>query len=201
MSLVPPRTTIFRFRSGFRCLVFHNQWHHPCVTILSNPTLGRYLLEKSAIARRMFDPGRDLRFQFFRVSEATRASAAASIALNRGSSRMQAFSAAWKVTIALPLRSVDAETYGFSGVQFFRNPYSYELEETYSPQLLHGMRFCSPGGEGTNDGTWRLNGTDVRPRCSNGPTGANANARRYNVKPHIRIPQVQRLPSRPVSSQ
>src|SRR5438552_12710308 len=31
----------------------------------------------------------DLRFEFFRVSEATRASAAATMALNRGSSRMQ----------------------------------------------------------------------------------------------------------------
>ena len=78
----------------------------------------------------------------------------------------------------------------------FVNPYSYELEKIYSPQLHGAMHFRGSGGEGTNDGTWRLDGTDARPRCSNvGFTGANANARRYNVKPCIRVPQLQQLRS------
>jgi hypothetical protein len=78
----------------------------------------------------------------------------------------------------------------------FVNPHSYELEKIYSSRLRRIMRFRGPSRQGTDDGAWRSDGTDAGPRCSNvGFTGANANARRYNVKPRIRIPQVQRFRS------
>ena len=44
------------------------------------------------------------------------------------------------------------------------------------------MRLCGPGSEGTEDGAWRLDGTDASPRCPNADRiGANADAGRSNV--------------------
>ena len=118
ISLVPPRTTIFKFRSGFRCLVFHNQWHHPRLTILSNPTLV-VLVGEIGDRETHVRPRKGFTLSIFpRFRSYPR--------FGRGEHRFEPWIIAdaslqrsiGKVTIALPLRSVDAATYGFSGVQF-----------------------------------------------------------------------------------